>query len=191
MRRLFLQLGFSLAAILLFLPSTAHATDTDVNVTVTIKPAFYLEVSGGPLTFWVAPTDYVLHPDTVKDADTGVVENMDAYGWTYTYHNVFVDVWAASPWKVKVQGNGGETFSPDSPWLKPVGDIVWQDGLANGWHRLKTTPVYVNQWNPYGPPSTLHHQQLSVGFRILLKLSKDLPGTYHYNSVLFTAMAAP
>jgi len=194
MKRLILQLGFSLAAFLIFLPSVVHATDT--NVTVSIEPAFYVKLTGD-LDFYIQPGDFLEQPGYVRPPgwkpgdDVASYQNMEAptdYGWS-ELKSVFVDVWANTAWQVKVKGIGGDYFT-GGPWAKPVSDILWQDGIPSGWHHLSLEDQYVNKW-VYNPSKPGYHRQLSVGFRILLDWSKDVKGFYTYDCVQFTAMAYP
>jgi len=191
MKRLFLQLGFSLAAILLFLPMTAHAADTDVNVTVTVNHYFYCAVDKTELYFEVTdyddPLDYNVPPSNV-DPLVPYPLNWDGYGWTET-DVLKMMVWANAKWKVMIKGTLS-TFDNTSPWDKPVEDILWQDGDPTKWHHLSQSDAEVH--NGIAPGSFKLNGQpnpQSCTFRVLLQWDKDINGTYTYNGVQFTAMA--
>jgi len=182
MKRQIIILSLSLLALIFLLPTAVRAEDVDINV--DIGEILYLQVHGGPLD-WTG--DY--KPDAGDfNADvtnfSGVYES-NGYGWTNP-QTVQCRIYGIIPWQIQVKGNAGDTFvgtlgASDS---KPLSDILWMDGVINGWHQLTESFVYVDD----GPVPSGDYYALDVTFRVLLHWENDCPGTYTYNSVQFTVL---
>ena len=182
MRKILLHFTLSLLVFFILVPSPVFGSE-DTVVTITIEKEFYVFVHGGPLEYYPDANDF--NAD-VSSYDSDYEAN--GYGWTDP-EAVEVRIWANWPWDLFVKGTGGTTFDFGG---KPVGDILWMDGATSGWHPLTTSNVYVNEGgvpDPPGNPPDEGFLDVDVTFRCLLHWENDGPGTYIYDSVLFTALS--
>jgi len=169
---------------MLVIPIAAYASDVIVNV--NIPELFYLKVQNNVLNFTGnnAPTLADFNRDASKlqwstDTDPG---SMSGYGYTNVYLDPGCTVYANAGWTAWIKGTA-DHFS--GPYDKPAADIIWMDGIVNGWHRLTTVgdPLLVH---------TMDHEPeggnfpFVLDFRILLRWAYDLPGDYTYNYVELT-----
>jgi len=177
MKRLVLQLFFSLLVASLLSPAIAYAADDNVTVTVNVPIILELKVSSNHL-YWtsVSPFD-----------DPTVPQLM--HGHTTTKH-ITVDVCANVPWTVAVRGTSDFFKMGSVQSMKPVSDILWRDGGQNDMP-LTTSDATVDSGPPLPVPIC---GSFDLHFTILLhspcnKLPGgyfDLPGLYDYNSVQIT-----
>jgi hypothetical protein len=185
MKRHLLQLGFSLLAIILLVPTAVNAAPQDVAVKVNV-PSYYHLVIDGKLEWIHSGFDI----PTIDDFNAKVPNQSppynwedQGYGWTLKTKDVRMWVCANTNWKIQVNGSVA-TFGGTSPWAKPVTDILWQDGDPSIWNSLTTTPATVHTGSPMCQTDPDVYSVMT--FTVLLHWSHDLPGTYEYNSVELT-----
>lgn len=163
-------LFFSLALVLLLCLSAVPAfadEEAELDITVTIQPATNLTVS--PVSISFEPPDDI-SAARFNDIQPGGFGISLAEGVTLT-------IKSNTAWKLYVKGSA-EYFS--GPYDKPVTDIRWVDGTSV-YTDLTMTDALVYE----GSTGTSGINK-SVNFRIKLWWAYDEPGSYTYNSVVFT-----
>jgi len=180
MKRLILQLGFSLLAALLLIVSPVHAGD-NVNVTVNVAEIFGLTISGD--------LDWVGQYSATKACFDAVINQpweSQGYGWTLPKKSLKIHIYSNAGWTLWIKGSPNSFFdvTPGGWTSKPLSDILWLDGDPDDiWRALSTTDTLVIT-DPH-PPAGYYEE--SVSFHVLLHYEHDLPGLYTYNYVTFTA----
>jgi len=196
MKRLVLQFGFLLMAILLFAPTAVHAVPAPIvqNVTVTVNV---------PECFGII----VLNEDGLETSDLAWIgqdapdkTNFDAvvpapwealgYGWT-SKKVLTVRVFANAGWKLWIKGAPDSFFDgpPGGLVPKPMSDILWQDGDPDDIWRALTPSDFLVKTKPAAPAIPPGYFNEAVSFHVLLHYAHDYPGTYTYHYIQFTITA--
>ena len=88
-------------------------------------------------------------------------------------------VTANTDWVLTIAGSA-ELW--DGPWAKPVGDILWRCGSGE-FSSLTLSGVEIGSGGP------AREQAVGIDFRIRLDVTKDTPGSYRYEYIVFQVAA--
>lgn len=189
MRTKILTLMVMALGCILLAQAPAYAEDSSYEmIIVTIKQCASIHMFGGDCMDWTSghwkpgPADF--------NATTNIPDHPT--GWTLMGHVKYFLITANYPWNMTVEGTSPyftaeEGEFPGAWQEKPVSNIVWSAVSTTSpiksfgaYHELTCNPHVFQSGSPGKGKFAI------IFFRVLLDWHRDTPGTYTYESVVFT-----